>query len=127
MFWQNYVALCNSVGKSPSAVAIEIGLTNASASGWKRGAVPRAGVLAKLAEYFGVPLSALTEDTARKEPALTPDEQTLLGFFRGFSREGKGRLLDYAESMKRSGMYEEGTDYFLKGFIEEDREAHRWG
>ena len=55
MFWENYLALCNSVGKSPNAVASEIGIkSSGTVTGWSNGAIPRKSVLFKLAQYFEV-------------------------------------------------------------------------
>lgn len=61
MFWDNYVRLCNSVNKSPSALAVERHwASSAAVTGWKKGANPRAGVLSKIADHFGVTVEYLT-------------------------------------------------------------------
>ena len=118
MFWENFARLCNEAGKSPSRVALELGLSNGTASGWKKGAIPQERILRRLADYFGVPVESLTADDA---PSVTPtvksvtpetDESQLLAYYRKFSREGKGRLLDFAESMERSGKYAVGANRF---------------
>lgn len=131
MFWQNFTRLCAQAGKPPSRVVEEMGLKKASVTGWKRGVVPRDSTLARIAYYFGVPVESLTAEeppTMTAFPAATPTpspapfaagESELLDYYRHFTREGQGRLLDFAESMKRSGMYEPGVDYFLKGFNSE--------
>ena len=124
MFWENFARLCNQVGKPPSRVAMEIGLSSTSAVGWKKGATPRPSVLVRLADYFGVPVESLTADEL---PSVTPtirpaaltsqpeaDESQLLMYFRQFNREGRGRMLDFAESMQRSGKYAVGTNYFAQ-------------
>lgn len=124
MFWENFVYLCNKVGKPPSRVAVEIGLSTTSAVRWKQGATPRSSVLVRLADYFGVPVESLTADEL---PSVTPtirpaaltsqpeaDESQLLMYFRQFNREGRGRMLDFAESMQRSGKYAVGTNYFAQ-------------
>lgn len=54
MFYGRYVKLCNSIGKSPSAVAEEIGLTKSTVNRWKNGGMPSDPTLYKLAEYFNV-------------------------------------------------------------------------
>ena len=115
MFWENFARLCNEAGKSPSRVALELGLSNGTASGWKKGAIPQERILRRLADYFGVPVESLTADDA---PSVSPsapsvsDESQLLAYFRQFNREGKGRMLDFAESMKRSGKYAAGANRF---------------
>ena len=60
MFWQNFVRLCSKVGKSPARVANELGLSNAVATSWKKGAMPRDSTLLQIADYFGVPVESLT-------------------------------------------------------------------
>lgn len=71
MFWTNYIDLCNSIGKAPTAVAVEIGFSNAAATGWKSGAMPRPAGLKKIADYFGVTVEKLLEN--KKEPATNGD------------------------------------------------------
>ena len=68
MFYDNYVRLCNSVSKSPSAVALEIGIAKPTVSRWKDGGKPTDATALKVADYFGVPISELTEE---KEKAPT--------------------------------------------------------
>ena len=115
MFWQNFTKLCTETRKPPSRVAAELGFSNASVTGWKKGAVPRDSTLSRIADYFGVPVESLTADDA---PSVSPsapsvsDESQLLAYFRQFNREGKGRMLDFAESMKRSGKYAAGANRF---------------
>lgn len=63
MFWNNFVNLCNNKGKSPNGVCADLGYSTAIATKWKNGAVPRDTTLKKIADYFGVPVSALTENS----------------------------------------------------------------
>lgn len=71
MFYENYVRLCNSVNKSPSAVALEIGIAKPTVSRWKSGSVPNTATLLKVSDYFGVSVADLTEE---KEKPLTNGE-----------------------------------------------------
>ena len=118
MFWENFARLCNQVGKSPSRVAMDIGLSSTSVVGWKKGAEPRNSTMKQLADYFGVPVESLTADelpfVAPKMKSAEPetDESQLLMYFRQFNREGRGRMLDFAESMQRSGKYAVGANRF---------------
>ena len=66
VFYDNYVRLCNSVNKSPSAVAIEIGIAKPTVSRWKSGSKPNHATAVKVADYFGVPVSELTGDKKEK-------------------------------------------------------------
>lgn len=58
-FYTRFLALCNKQSVAPSAVAKAIGLNKSSATYWKKGSVPKAKTLVKLAEYFDVPVSDL--------------------------------------------------------------------
>lgn len=60
LFYNNYLRLCNSVNKSPSAVALEIGISKPTVSRWKTGSVPNSATVMKVADYFGVAPSELT-------------------------------------------------------------------
>lgn len=63
VFYNNYVALCNKVGKSPSAVALEIGLSKTAVHGWKtKKSNPTDATIQKVADYFEVPVSALVSE-----------------------------------------------------------------
>lgn len=69
-FYKNYCRLCAEAGKSVSGVASEIGLSNAAASGWKKGKMPNDTTLDKLSRYFDVPVEVLTsEERIKKESA----------------------------------------------------------
>lgn len=59
MFYDNYVNLCNSVGKSPSAVAVELGFKKSAVTRWKRGSTPTDATQLKIADYFGITKESL--------------------------------------------------------------------
>ena len=63
MFWNNFVALCVKHNTKPNPVAKALGLSSGSVTKWKNGATPNDTTLKKIADYFGVPVSALTEDS----------------------------------------------------------------
>jgi len=74
VFYDNYVRLCNSVNKSPSAVAMEIGIAKPTVSRWKTGSKPNHATALKVADYFGVPVSELTGEK-EKAPGLTEKDR----------------------------------------------------
>lgn len=77
MFYQKFIALCNERGESPSSVATKIGLSKAANTGWSSGKVPRAATLAKIANYFGVPVEYFDGDPiAGTEKAPVPETNT---------------------------------------------------
>ena len=59
MFWENFVSLCNQKGISPNGVCADLGMSNATATKWKNGAIPRATTARKIADYFGISVSSL--------------------------------------------------------------------
>ena len=75
-FYENYVRLCNSIDKSPSAVAIELKLGKPSVSRWKSGTVPRDATVQKIADYFGVTTSYLRGEKEPEEQKENPTVQT---------------------------------------------------
>ncbi len=72
MFFENYVRLCNSVHKSPSAVAIEMGIAKPTVSRWKNGSKPNHATVVKVADYFGVDVSALLDEGSERENEKKP-------------------------------------------------------
>lgn len=75
MFWENYLQLCNQVGKSANAVAAEIGFkSSGTVTGWKEGKIPYERNLKKIADYFGVTVADLTGDSENeKKPTAQGD------------------------------------------------------
>lgn len=59
MFWDTFFDECNKKGTTPNAVCKAIGLSNATATGWKNGTLPKADVLVKIAEYLDVSVDYL--------------------------------------------------------------------
>ena len=61
MFWEKFVSLCAKKGISPNGACYELGLSNATATKWKNGSMPRAGTLKRIADYFGVDVGELVD------------------------------------------------------------------
>lgn len=82
MFYDNYLRLCNSVGKTPSAVALEIGLTKPSVSRWKSGSTPTDATLKRIADYFGITVDELLgkEKQPTKNGELSGVRKDLMDF-----------------------------------------------
>ena len=66
MFWNNYVKLCDTIGKKPNVVASELGFSSGSVSAWKQGRLPRGGTIQMIADYFGVDSNYLLNDNNRE-------------------------------------------------------------
>lgn len=69
MFYDNYIRLCNSVNKTPSAVAVEMGISKTSVNRWKNGSYPTDATMLKIASYFGVDVEEL-KGSAKGNTAL---------------------------------------------------------
>ena len=72
IFYENYLKLCAARQESPTAVSKKIGLSNAAATGWKKGKKPSEVTLEKLAVYFGVAREDLTGEEQKEKPS-TPE------------------------------------------------------
>lgn len=113
MFWERFLRLCSQKGISPNGACSELGLSNATATKWKNGSMPRAGTLKKIADYFGVSvgeligvdirepkfdiqLFALPAEEIEKEPSVTlsPKLEALID---GMTEEELADLERYAE------------------------------
>lgn len=76
MFYKKFIELCNENGVTPSYVGNQIGVSKAAVSGWKTGSMPRDTQLAKIADYFGVPVSYFSGETLETEKSPAPDKET---------------------------------------------------
>lgn len=78
MFYDKFVNLCASIGKKPTPVAQELGISKGTVASWKRrGNDPTDAYLAKIANYFGVSVDDLREDTENeKKPTAQSDGLT---------------------------------------------------
>ena len=71
MFWDNFLFYCNQKGVAPNVAAQSVGIkSSGTVTGWKNGAMPRPGVLSKLAQYFEISVSDLVSDEQKEKPAL---------------------------------------------------------
>ena len=74
IFYENYLKLCAARQESPTAVSKKIGLSNAAATGWKKGKKPSEVTLEKLAVYFGVAREDLTGEEKKEKPSTPEDD-----------------------------------------------------
>lgn len=104
MFWDIYLKLCNAIGKAPSAVAKEMGFSNAAATGWKNGAMPRSAALAKISDYFNVPVETFLEGFEVQEIGIEEETENPPPVGDGLS-EATLALLDEVAGMNESEIY----------------------
>ena len=67
-FYENYLALCEKVGKSPSRVALEIPLSKPTVTRWSNGGGITDATARKVANYFGVTVEELMGEGIKKDP-----------------------------------------------------------
>ena len=86
MFYDNFVALCASVNKTPAYVGRELGIDKSTISCWKARKTKPSDVNAqKIADYFGVTVEELMGKGIKKErPA-----------------DGEARVCDLPESIQK--------------------------
>ena len=77
MFYDTFRELCERKGISCNKAALEMGLSNATPTKWKKtGATPTGETLRKVAEFFGVSESYLLDRSEGKEkPLINGDEE----------------------------------------------------
>lgn len=111
IFYENYLKLCAARQESPTAVSKKIGLSNAAATGWKKGKKPSEVTLEKLAVYFGVAREDLTGEKGKKEKPntldgielekLSPARRALLEALDGMDDENIMKIVRIAQAVKK--------------------------
>lgn len=111
MFYDNFVALCASVNKTPAYVGRELGIDKSTISCWKARKTKPSDVNAqKIADYFGVtveelmsdsPSAGIKKDPIPKDEAVSQEKQQLLDMIDGLSDEQCRKLAGFiAEALK---------------------------
>lgn len=99
MFWDRFYNKCKELGTSPNAVCKSIGLSNAAATGWKNGTLPKADVLAKLADTLNCSVDYLLE----RDPApQNPDRKTAQELLNSLSADQVEHLVKLLNSLRDS-------------------------
>lgn len=76
MFYDRFKELCDKRGITCNRAAIEMGLSNATPTAWKkRGLTPKADTLAIIANYFNVSVDFLLDEEQKEEPLVNDDEE----------------------------------------------------
>ena len=107
MFYDNFVALCASVNKTPAYVGRELGIDKSTISCWKARKTKPSDVNAqKIADYFGVTVEELMGKGKKKLPtpkegAVSEPKQKLRDLIDGLSDEQCEKLAGLiAEALK---------------------------
>ncbi len=59
MFWERLYKMCLQRNCKPNTVAKAVGLSSATATKWKNGAIPNGEALIKIADYLGCSIDYL--------------------------------------------------------------------
>lgn len=109
---KNLYALVTASPKSQNAIAQDLGLSQQRLNNYVNGQrEPDFDTAIKIAEYFHVSLDYLA-GKERTEPPFSVEEMSLVADYRQFNGEGRARLREFTRAMRRSRLYEVGTDYF---------------
>lgn len=108
MFYLTFIELCAKAGISPSAAAEEMGFQRSVVTRWRGGTVPRDANLQRVADYFNVPVEALTAGQKEKAPGrmaedLSADELEIVSILRKMSPEQLARELAYLRQASADG------------------------
>ena len=74
MIYDNFLKLCNDIGKTPSAAALDMGLSKTTVNRWKNGGGVTDATALTLANYFGITVEELKTGT-KNEPSVPKDEE----------------------------------------------------
>lgn len=92
MFYDRFKQLCDGKGVSCNKAALEIGLSNATPTKWKKtGATPVGETLDKIAAYFGVTVDSLLY--GEKEKPLINEDEELTEFLQMLKTRPECRML----------------------------------
>lgn len=92
MFYDNFVKLCNSVNKSPSAVVLEIGLQKSTVTRWKNGSIPTDATAQRIADYFGISTVELMSE--QKEKLITNESNELENVYFDLAKDAQRNKID---------------------------------
>ena len=121
MFYENVKELCFLHRTNITSLMRELGMSTAMPTSWKRGAIPKADTIQKIADHFGVTTDSLLRDNSHyvdnviKEAAnsivaqgntgttvineqkekLSDMESELLRIFRSLDMRSKNKVMSY--------------------------------
>ena len=108
MFYDRFKELCDKRGISCNRAALEMGLSNATPTAWKkRGLTPKADTLAVIANYFGVTTDYLLGEENKKAPTngerdiLDDVDVAFYGDFKELSDDEKETVRDMVRLMRQ--------------------------
>jgi transcriptional regulator with XRE-family HTH domain len=108
MFYDRFRQLCENKGISCNKAALEIGLSNATPTKWRKtGATPTGETLDRIAKYFGVSTDYLLGKETEKAPTVSGERDILddidiafYGEFRELTEDDKETVRDMVRVMR---------------------------
>lgn len=103
-FFERVEALCTEKGISPDKLCKDLGLSNATATKWRKGAEPRNATKKAVADYFKVSIEYVSGESEQKEtPTAEGDERKkeLIELFSLLDDAGQDALIAIAQQMKK--------------------------
>ncbi len=118
MFWDIFYALCKQQSVTPNYVCGKLGFSTATATHWKKGKMPGADSLQKIADYFGVSVDYLLGKTDVRAPQdesngddlqdyleelrSRPEMRMLFSLAKGATKEDVERAVAIIEALRKS-------------------------
>lgn len=101
-FYENFISLCNSIHKSPTAAILEIGLERSSGTRWKKGGMPSDATARRIADYFGVTVDDLLgeENVKAAAPEGSGQYEEFARIFKELTPENQNEII--AEMLRRA-------------------------
>ena len=101
-FYENFISLCNSIHKSPTAAILEIGLERSSGTRWKKGGMPSDATARRIADYFGVTVDDLLgeENVKAAAPEGSGQYEEFARIFKELTPENQNKII--AEMLRRA-------------------------
>lgn len=110
MFYDKFLSLCEVNGISPSRALTDMGISKGSLSRWKEGGKPLNENKKLIADYFGISISELLDETIKKSAAingngLNEKEEEWLKLFRLIPENRRAEYMAMLEAaLKAQGL-----------------------
>lgn len=101
MLYDNFDALCNKMGTTPTKFTTEVlKLSSSKVTAWKNGSIPKYDVLQAIADYFNVTIGYLFDGYDKRTLSdLTENEQAIVRIFRTLTDTQQGEIIGRAKVM----------------------------
>lgn len=100
MFYYVYVSKCNAIGKSPSAVAEEIGFKRSVVTRWSKGTQPRQATIQRIAEYFHCSVDDFLQDDMDQDSGLSQAQLDLIEIAKRLRPSDAAAILAAAKALE---------------------------